>query len=169
MRSSNCLVAKNNISGAEWFGILLFDDDDSIVRENYSAENWGGISLLESENGKVTGNVCSTNRVGGIELGSNCRNNMVKNNLCNQNGSWGFVLNWHSTQNKIGPNNTANSNGYAGIFFYSEATGNIVQKNDFHCNVAGDIIDQVGGNTFIKNSAGPLPECQYCLLQRKPC
>jgi parallel beta-helix repeat protein len=157
MRSRNCVVTMNTVSGAEWVGILLFEGNDGVVRDNRLSENWAGISLILSENTSALRNDCTANRVWGMELTDGCKGNLVKNNVCSRNGNGGFVLAWNSNQNTIGPGNTANSNGGYGILFYPAATGNTVRNNDFHCNLSGDILDQAGGNIFVNNSTGQLP------------
>jgi hypothetical protein len=80
--------------------------------------------------------------------------------VCNRNDE-GIAVSLNSNNNTFGPGNIANFNGHYGIILFPGISGNVVKKNDFHCNVIRDIFDLGTDTQFIKNSTGPLPECQY--------
>jgi parallel beta-helix repeat protein len=181
--STSCLIKKNTCTGVD-FGIgLYFNTNNNIITQNTCTGNASGISIIGSDNNKVIDNDCSSNRERGLEVTNGSDGNVIQNNVCNQNRDFGIVINYSdgnviknntcnqnrdfgiaitlgSKQNKIGVGNTANFNGQNGVFLSGDTSNNTVTKNDFHCNAFGDIVDNGAGNTIVKNSTGPLPECQ---------
>ena len=156
----NCLVTKNTCTGHQLNGILMFSSTSNIITRNTCTGNSYGIYLTFSDNNQVIGNDFSANNQVGIEV-SGSEGNRFKSNVCNRNGDSGIAVSGSgSNNNAFGPGNTANFNGRYGIILFPGISGNTVRKSDFHCNTLGDILDLGTGNTFIKNSTGPLPECQ---------
>ncbi|MGH7597368.1 MAG: right-handed parallel beta-helix repeat-containing protein [bacterium] len=156
--STGCLVEKNTCSGLPFdFDaiVLYYGANDNTITRNAFTGNGGGINLAFSHNNVVSGNDCSANQSRGIDIGGS-NSNKIKNNICNRNGSSGIAVN-SGSNNIFGPGNTANFNQLYGIILFNDASNNTVKKNDSHCNSFGDILDFGTGNTFIKNSTGPLP------------
>jgi parallel beta-helix repeat protein len=156
--SEGCLVKKNTCTN-NGFGITVFSSAHKI-KDNICTSNGHGIYIALGDNNEVNGNNCSSNDFDGINVNNAADGNKFKGNICNSNRNSGIAISTNSINNNFGPNNKANSNSQYGISLSSGANGNTVKKNDFHCNLLGDIRDLGVGNTFIKNSTGPLPECQ---------
>ncbi len=160
--STGCLVEKNTCAGLAADGIVLYYyANNNTIARNTSTGNAHGIILIFSDNNVVSGNECSANNSFGNSTGIHVSGsgNKIQYNVCNRNGSTGIVVT-SGSKNIFGPGNTANFNQLYGITLFSDASNNIVKKNDFHCNSIRDIEDFGTGNTFIKNSTGPLAECQ---------
>lgn len=160
--STSCVVTNNSVEHASRFatvGIAMFQAHDNAIRNNSFTANDFGITLQSCNNNEISRNTGSSNLRHGLTMSQSCTGNTVKKNTFNNNGMNGFYLSG-SSNNTFGPGNTANFNAQHGIWLFNGAANNTVSRNDFHCNGATATRDDVGTNTFIKNSTGPLPECQ---------
>jgi parallel beta-helix repeat protein len=154
--STNCLLKKNSWTGFSGIGIFLVNANKNAIIKNTSTENLRGIEIVNSHNNAIFDNDFSGNNHRGLDVNGSDNNN-ISHNECNHNAESGILVSPNANNNIIGPKNTANFNGQYGVILFPEASSNTVRKNDFHCNTLGDILDLGTGNTFIKNSTGPLP------------
>ncbi len=155
----NVLVKKNTCTGHLLNGIVAFYATDNTIAQNICTGNGQGLGLIFSDNNDVRFNDFSANSGRGIDVNNGSDDNRFRNNRCNRNEE-GIAVSLNSNENSIGPANTANFNSQYGIILFPGISGNTVTKNDFHCNVSRDIFDLGTDTKFVKNSTGPLPECQ---------
>ncbi|MGH7451617.1 MAG: right-handed parallel beta-helix repeat-containing protein [bacterium] len=155
----NCLVTKNTCTGHQLNGIVMFYATDNTITRNTCTGNSQGLGLVFSDNNDISFNAFSSNSGRGIDVNNGSDGNKVKNNVCNRNDE-GITVSLNSNNNLFGPGNTANFNNRYGITLFPGISGNTVRKSDFHCNTSGDIFDLGTDTKFVKNSTGPLPECQ---------
>ncbi len=154
--SMSCLVKKNTCTGHLLEGIVIFYSVGNTIAQNTSKGNSQGMGLVFSDDNEVNGNDFSSNTGRGIDVNNGSDGNKLKNNVCNRNDE-GIAVSLNSNNNTFGPGNTANFNSQYGIILFPGISGNLVNKNDFHCNGIRDIFDLGTDTQFIKNSTGPLP------------
>jgi parallel beta-helix repeat protein len=154
--STNCLLKRNSCTGFNGIGIFLVNANENAIVQNTSTENLRGIEIVNSHNNVIFDNDFSGNNHRGLDINGSDSNN-ISHNKCNHNAESGILVSPNADNNIIGPKNTANGNGQYGIILFPGSSNNTVKKNDIHCNTFGDILDFGTGNTFVKNSTGPLP------------
>jgi parallel beta-helix repeat protein len=85
--SVDTIISKNRIRNVNGRGIQLSEMTGCIISDNYvtGATQWG-IYVNDTHNCTITGNVCLNNTLEGIELQTDCTNNVVSFNNCNGDG-----------------------------------------------------------------------------------
>jgi len=159
-QASGNSIEKNKLTQAQANAIFLSESNENRIIKNACRDNSQGMNMVFSANNVVSGNNFSNNNSLGLEVSNTSSQNRFVHNRCNRNGSIGIKIFGDANNNIFGPKNTANFNGQYGIILFSGISGNLVVKNDFHCNGSQDIFDLGTDTHFIKNRTGPLPKCQ---------
>jgi len=130
-RTSNTIIADNNIANNSYYGInLQFSSNNNTMSGNNITNNSAGISIRfnseSSSNNSISGNNITNNEYG-IDLESSSYNSISGNNIT-ANNNYGIVILWSSEYNSIFGNNITN-NG-AGVRLFS-SSNNRFYHNDF--------------------------------------
>jgi parallel beta-helix repeat protein len=174
--TTNIIIANNNISSNDRYGILLIESSNSTITDNNVTNNEWGIVLDKSNNNIVTkNNVLWNNHYGsscGINVGLSSNNNIIVDNYVSNNyigigltgsSSNNTVINNNISNNDCGiglvfsPSenviewNTISSNNEYGIYFSSSANNNLIRNNNISNGDYGIYVQSSNSNIITDN------------------
>jgi len=117
-------------------GLLLDNVTDCKISENIIANNDLGINILYSSNNSITENNITGSIDGGILLNSSPMNSIARNNIA-YDLTGIYVSGSGSFNNRITGNNIMENNGDGGIVLQFSSTNNIVSRNNITNNPVG--------------------------------
>jgi len=135
--------------------IILYNCDDSVIKDFNLSRSMCGIELFYSERNTIKNVTAKYNNYAGIYLARSSRWNTVYNNTVNNNPSRGILLEFSSDENNI-TYNILRSNGFAGINLrtsdYNNVTYNIVSGSDYGMNIYNSENNRIFNNTADDNT-----------------
>ena len=115
MKTTNCKIAKNNISSNYMHGIRLEESSNNTIRDNnITSNNRHGICLWwSSDNNTIRENLIELNGVDGVHIVISGHNELI-NNTVNRNREYGiYLLSWGSTNTLRGNRMSGNKYNFA--------------------------------------------------------
>lgn len=136
---------------------IYFKIQNCSAQELQNSAFYAGITISDSNNGQIIGNNLSSNLGSGIYF-DNCDNMTVSNNILNNNGFHGILLNGLSAScdyNTISGNSMVN-NSILAIYLNFNNSNNLIVNNEI--NGAGEQLDGIAlsnygvNNTLLNNN-----------------
>jgi len=138
-------------SSVNWFGILIYNSTNNVIKENIVNNILGdGIYLENSINNTIVGNNATNNKGDGIYIASGSNNNTVKENTLDFNNQ-GIHL-YGNINNEIEGNLIANSTWH-GIYVEYSINSIIIENNVYNSLRSGIYLLQSNFSTISGNVA----------------
>jgi PGF-pre-PGF domain-containing protein len=159
---TNSYVQSNTVSSCEYGIAMRYSNNNHVINNNANENDRGFYVAYTSSENKLSGNKANSNKVNGIQLHNDTKNNIVNDNEANLNTNYGIYLE-NANSNNVS-NNVASQNSKGIVLQGSVSTQNTFSNNTLSYNGDGIRFDNSSENNIINNIISSSSTYGICLV-----
>ncbi len=159
---TNSYVQSNTVSSCEYGIAMRYSNNNHVINNNANENDRGFYVAYTSSENKLSGNKANSNKVNGIQLHNDTKNNIVNDNEANLNTNYGIYLE-NANSNNVS-NNVASQNSKGIVLQGSVSTQNTFSNNTLSYNGDGIRLDNSSENNIINNIISSSSTYGICLV-----